>query len=86
MSYSRWGSSDWYTFWCSSSEEIETKDNAIFEICGVTRFTAKELRNDIKSCLATVKELQPNADEEDIDELSIYMRRFLKDVDKEYNK
>lgn len=82
MSYSRWSNSDWYTFWRTlPSGEVETKDNAIFDICGLMTFTAKELRDDLEGCLKKVHEKEP---EGDIEELKIYIGRFLEDVDKEF--
>jgi len=82
MSYSRWGSSYWYTFWCASlKEETENRDNARFEICGVISFTAKELRSDMDACLEKVSREHPDGD---IKELQGYMEEFLSDVDEEY--
>ena len=78
MSYSSINSK-WYTFWRAlPSDEVETRDNAIFDIFGVTSFTAKELREDLESCLKKVREEVP---EGDLEELKIYIKRFLKDVD-----
>jgi hypothetical protein len=62
-------------------KKIENRDNALFTVCGVESFTAKELRNDIDSCLKKVSE---NATPAEIAELKIYMQRFLRDVDEEY--
>lgn len=83
MAYSRWITSEWYTFWCSMGEAIglETRDNAVFCICALCTFTAKELRDDIDGCLEKAHELQPDSD---IEELRGYMGLFLADVDKEY--
>jgi len=54
MSYSRWHNSYWYTFW-QYQEEPEDRDTAIFSICCVVSFTAKELRDDIDACIEIVK-------------------------------
>lgn len=83
MSYSRWGSSCWYTYWLA--QEKEDYDTATFCICGLTEFTAKQLRNDLNGCIKKVKVMDKKADELDIDELIIYIKRFLKDVDDQYN-
>jgi len=83
MSYSRWGNSCWYTFWAASYAVVETRDNALFEICGSTAFTAKELRENLQSCLDKVKVLT-GCNEEELKELTCYIERFLNDVDKEY--
>ncbi len=87
MSYSRWGrrgSGNWYTFWEYPMDGVtEDKDNAVFQIMGVQSFTAEQLRDDLPACLKIVKELDPLGDTE---ELTIYIREFLADVDEEYNK
>ncbi len=81
MAYSRWGGSCWHTFWCvHPSGEKETSDNALFEICGLCQFTAKELRDDIETCLNTVRDIASYADNEKIDELRTYIAEFLEDV------
>lgn len=87
MSYSRWGSrgsGHWYTYWFAQDDEIETRDNALFDICGVVMFTAKDLRNDVESCLNIVAKKDSLADKDKLDELRIYISEFLEDVDKTY--
>jgi len=88
MSYSRWGSEGsghWYTYWCAPyGNNKETRDNAMFEICMVYNFKAKELRKDINRCLTMVKERDPEATNEQIAELRTYMEEFLNDIDNEY--
>jgi hypothetical protein len=83
MSYSRWLGSEWYTYWMSQPKETENRDTALFDICTVQCFTAKELRENIDKCLQDVKKICP---EGDLEELKVYMKRFLKDVDEEYPK
>ncbi|KKM20014.1 hypothetical protein LCGC14_1649800 [marine sediment metagenome] len=92
MAYSRWGgrgSGYWHTFWCSHPlEEKETRDNAIFEICGICQLAAKDLRDDIESCLKSVAEQDSfityagdyTSKKEKLDELRIYIAEFLVDV------
>ena len=87
MSYSRWGSrgsGHWYTYWFAQDDEIETRDNALFDICGVVMFTAKDLRNDVEACLNIVAKKDLLADKDKLDELRIYISEFLEDVDKTY--
>lgn len=88
MSYSRWGSrgsGHWYTYWHTHPQnEIETRDSAIFDICAVMQFSAKELRENIDKCIEKVSTLDKMATEEKLEELKIYIREFLIDVDKEY--
>ena len=88
MSYSRWGSSRWYTL-RACSDDSENRDTAIFEICSVARFTAKELRSDIEKCIDTAvveeaKRFRAPVTADDRDELREYMGEFLADVDREY--
>ncbi len=86
MSYSRWSNSKWYTFWCVSPEGVETnRDNALFEICGVKTFTAKNLRENLGKCMAEVMEVEP-CEEEEIKELRGYAIDFLSAVDREHHK
>lgn len=89
MAYSRWLDSYFYTYWCvHPSGEQETRDNAIFEVCSVARFSAKQLRDDIEAC---VQEAVRNCegydwspDERDVDDLRSCMKEFLRDIDSEY--
>ena len=56
MSYSRWGSSCWYTFWSSSSDE--DRDNQVFEVCDMVcpmRFTYRELSCGLDECIDQVR-------------------------------
>jgi hypothetical protein len=98
MSYSRWSNSCWYTYWCCPENGDgfnENRNNAIFEICGCARFTAKELRDDIDACMAKVI-AQVLANKHSnirqfkthqtvlIEELKGYVAEFLAEVDLEY--
>jgi len=92
MSYSRWGGSYWYTFWCVQPEGVkETRDNAIFEICTVASFTAKQIRDDIDACLAEVtrrchdnENWREKPKTSDMIELREYMMEFLEDMEQRY--
>lgn len=56
MSYSRWGSSRWYTFWCAgASGEEEDGDNALFSVDCAHHFRAEELRDSLEDCLDQVQ-------------------------------
>lgn len=87
MSYSRWSTSYWYTYWADGGDE-DTYDTAKFCICRFMEpdiiFTAQELRNSFDNCVNKVKEIDPEADELDIEELKVYFHRFLRDVTDEY--
>lgn len=97
MSYSRFGDSEWYTYWSTPLEGVvENCDTMAFEICMVTRFMAKELRDDIDACLAQVLAIVTEMKREktypygawqgesDLEELRGYMLEFLADVDEHY--
>lgn len=85
MSYSRWGSrgsGNWYTYWCAQDKGTENRDTALFDICAVARFTAKQLRENIDDCMAEVRERDK---EGDLNELRVYVSEFLADVDCKYS-
>jgi len=91
MSYSRWGSSRWYTYWHTQSEDTENRDTALFAICACTTFTAKQLRADMDGCLRITEDKENynckddyQVRDDDLDELRIYMGRFLENVNAEY--
>lgn len=90
MSYSRWSCSEWYTYWsCPLDEEKETRDTAIFSVCMIADFTAKQLRDNMDQCIEDVKrivekEYKDPFEESHYTELRGYMERFLSDVDEEY--
>jgi hypothetical protein len=79
MSYSRWGSSVWYTYWCVSNSD--KRDDQIFDICSVTNFTYGALKKDLIRCLCKIRIFCPEASEEEIEELEKYMLRFIADVE-----
>ena len=83
MSYSRWSESRFYTYWAGSPDG-ETRDSALFDICGLVYFTAKQLRDNLDKCIARVKELDPEADQFEIAKLKICVAEFLYDVDEQY--
>lgn len=85
MSYSRWSESRWYSFWCAS-DGAHAKETEVFEICSVARFTYRQLKEDMESCLEKVRKLDSEASDEEIDELEVYMKLFLKDIDRYYER
>jgi len=86
MSYSRWSNSTWYTFWLVQDPKTENRDTAIFCICGVCNFTAKELLDDVGKCIATLRDMDHKYTVEELNELKLYIFRFLDDVNKDYPK
>lgn len=91
MSYSRWLTSYWYTFWQAPlNKEEENRDTALFCICTLIGndmvFTSKELRENRAECLKAVAKQDPQATIVDLGELSIYMDQFIEDVNSSYPK
>lgn len=83
--YSQWGDSSWYTFWRAQPKGyVEDRDTAIFEICDVAEFSARELRNDLNGCALNAASLVRYATTDQVEELKEYMIEFLCDVDAEY--
>ena len=87
MSYSRWITSRWYTYWSDSS--AKDKENQIFRIEDINtplEFTYHELSNKIEDCLAKVNRLNDNVTDDELIELYAYMLRFVRDVDNEFKE
>lgn len=85
MSYSRWGNSRWYTFWCVSDSKVRSEQE--FDVCGERTFTYEELIMDLKRCLDRFKmndgigvAYSPPTKEE-LEELKGYMLEFISDVE-----
>lgn len=90
MSYSRWLTSYWYTYWQIAADETkENRDTALFCICNLGGdnivFTAKELRDDRDGCIQHVASQDMHATIDELNELNIYMNSFIYDVDKHYS-
>ena len=90
MSYSRWGSSSvWYTYWCAGGpiDGDENRDEQLFDICSVTMFTYKDLKDDIDGCIDKVREIHDGkkVTPEEYKELKGYMESFMADVEREFN-
>ena len=88
MSYSRWGSSRWYTFWDVYPENPD-RDTACLTIDCENTFSAKELRENPEQCLERVRERYADAwhipvTDKDLRELWVYINAFLTDVDEEF--
>jgi hypothetical protein len=85
MSYSRWSNSKWYTYWHTQDPATANYNTALFDVCGVQTFTARQLREELDACIAEVQNIEPSTKEE-LDELKRYMVEFIKDIDIEYGK
>ena len=95
MSYSRWGSSFWYTYWWSNTD-VNCQEDEILEVCSVMSFTFEELKN-IKKCVNQIElyynvkgvETQDKGTKptkEEIKELKGYMLEFVEDVKDHYRE
>ena len=83
MSYSRWGESEWYTFWQTSN--ADTKEDEKFalwlSIDECHTFNYKELTNFTSESIMELYDVS----QELADEAMGYIKRFLEDVDEEYS-
>ena len=86
MSYSRYVSSIWYTYWLCQAKETENRQTVLFMISGVAAFTAQQLRDNIERCLNVAMKHNLSGRDGDKEELRTYMLEFLTDVDKAYPK
>lgn len=82
MSYSTWKTSRWFTFWDVAA--AHEKNREVFDIAGICSFTYYQLAHDMKECLKRVKGLDKKASEEELDELEVYMKLFLKEIDEHH--
>lgn len=96
MSYSRWSTSRWYTFWSAMGAEPtqyrwptqRSKDNQVFEICDIPSYfiTYSDLKS--RSRREILLEIEESFAEDkrkptwdELLELQDYFDRFIKDVD-----
>jgi len=84
MSYSRWTNSDWYTIWCVQDDATENRDTALFQIVCCATFTAKQLREDLKSCLDRACDPSQYDRLVSRSQLEGFVAEFLEDVDAKY--
>jgi len=84
MSYTRWSTSNWYSFYNNSSEEDSLKEEQVLSLWHVSDkkdYTYAELQSMGKGKLHT---LYPEATDEDILEAMDIIARFKKDVCDEF--
>jgi hypothetical protein len=83
MSYSRWISSSWYTFWNSSSSDLKNKQsmNIMFSIDeGCNIFFGEIVKKGFDAIMSEMKEIFYRASEDELNELSFYIHNFYEDV------
>lgn len=81
MSYSRWLTSRWYTFWNVTKKNGEP----CFTICEFEddfNFSYSELSKSMAECLKEVQ-IGTKCSDEEIKELAKYMQEFINDVEEE---
>lgn len=82
MSYSTWKTSRWFTFWDVAA--ATEKNREVFDIASVASFNYYQLTHDMEDCLSKVRKLVKNVSDEEIDELEVYMKLFLKEIDEHH--
>lgn len=82
MSYSRWGSSVFYTFWKSSSPPGKENQILVVDCSDSYEFTYKELSQNMRSCLDRIEGYSWSQ----MIDLKGYIAQFLLDVDLEFDR
>ena len=86
MSYSRWITSTFYTYWCVSdaknkNDEVFMCHTDIYKSYKFKYIECKRIVEDLTSIKGKINEIEGD---EDAIELQGYIKKFVKDVDKEY--
>ena len=86
MSYSRWIDSTFYTYWCLS--DAKNKNDEVFmchtDIYKCYKFKYTECKRLVENITAIKGQINEIEGDGDATELQSYMKKFVKDVDKEY--
>ena len=89
MSYSRWINSNFYTYWCSS-KVYDFKDELFAvhtDLEGQYMFTYSECKQFIEEPFELVSRITSTSlSDDDVKELTGYMKEFIHDVDLEYSQ
>jgi hypothetical protein len=89
MAYSRWSTeSPWFTYWAIPANEDE-RDNKwlqCFDICSLTSFTYREIKEDIDYCVEQASLKNNGASKKEKKLLKKCMLLFVKDVEKAFNE
>ena len=86
MSYSRWIDSTFYTYWCLSDAK-NIKDELFMchtDIYKCYKFKYTECKRLVENITAIKGQINEIEGDGDATELQSYMKKFVKDVDKEY--
>lgn len=83
MSYSRWSFSVWYSFWNSASSG-KSKDEQVFSLWYSMDKTIDWVYADLIDITAEDIQRRYNCEIEDAEEGMDYVKRFIEDVNKEF--
>lgn len=97
MAYARWGVTNWYVFWRAT--DARTKDEEVLDVWHLNTKNlpslkykqVKNFRNDNSQLKEALKKIITEQDkkakiydEEDWDELVVYVKKWFDDLDREY--
>ena len=83
MSYSRWSFSVWYSFW-NSANSGKSKDEQVLSLWYSMDKTIDWMYSDLVDITAEDIQRRYRCEIEDAEEGMDYVKRFIKDVNKEY--
>ena len=88
MSYSRWISSEFYTFWSGSGATKKEDEEfcCMFSLDSAPHFSYNEVKDMIKNPDLMRHKITDDLYPEHIEELLRYMKAFVKDVDIKYEQ
>ena len=88
MSYSRWITSEFYTFWSGSgaSKKEEEQFCCMFSLDSAPHFSYNEVKDMIKNPDLMRHKITDDLYPDHIEELLRYMKAFVKDVDIKYEQ
>lgn len=88
MSYSRWTSSEFYTFWAGSKTNKKEEEQfcCMFSLESAPHFSYNEVKEMIKNPDLMKLKITDDLYPDHIEELLGYMKKFIKEVDLEYSQ
>ena len=88
MSYSRWTTSEFYTFWSGSgaSKKEDEEFCCMFSLDSAPHFSYNEVKEMIKNPDLMRHKITEDLYSDHIEELLGYMKKFIKDVDIKYEQ
>ena len=88
MSYSRWTTSEFYTFWSGSGAAKKEDEEfcCMFSLDSAPHFSYNEVKDMIKNPEIMRHKITDDLLPEHLEELKGYMQQFIRDVDLEYSQ